>query len=151
MIFIGLGSSIGAAEKIFKSAEQCLVQREMRIIRKSTLFLNPPYGGIAKNQFTNAVWEVKTALSPANLLQKLQEAEEIHGRERKERWADRTLDLDLLLYHDQVINTSELTLPHPGIPKRNFVLIPLQELVGNHFKIPNMGTVGNLLNALDKG
>ncbi len=144
MIFIGLGSSIGDAEKIFKSAENALGLKDVNVLRKSHILKNPPYGGVAENEFSNAVWQIETDLDPQALLKTLQTVENEHERKREKRWSDRTLDLDILIYHDEVLKTDTLTIPHPGIPNRRFVLEPLSELVDENFEIPTLGALRNL-------
>jgi len=94
--------------------------------------------------YLNAVVGLQTELSAFKLLGELQNIENLHGRVRDgERWGPRTLDLDLLLYADEVINTPELKVPHPGIAERSFVLLPLAELAPD-LVVPNKGSVSKL-------
>jgi 2-amino-4-hydroxy-6-hydroxymethyldihydropteridine diphosphokinase len=144
MIFLGLGSSIGNAEKIFQSAEKALGLANVKVVQKSNILKNPPVGGIAKNEFSNAVWQVETALSPVELLKVSQQVEEEHGRTREKRWEDRTLDIDILIFHEEIVNADNLKIPHPQIANRLFVLQPLSELVDENFEIPTLGALGNL-------
>jgi len=150
MIFLGLGSSIGNAENIFKSTEKDLEEKGIKVIKKSKILKNPPFGNVAKNEFSNAVWEVETNLSPQELLNILKKIEEKNGRTKTEKWADRTLDLDILIFHDLVLETEELIIPHSGIPQRIFVLKPLAELVDKSFKIPKFGLLQSLLAKLNE-
>lgn len=95
--------------------------------------------------YLNAVVKFQTDLDPLALLDVLQDIETHHGRVRSgERWGPRTLDLDLLLYADQVIDTPRLTVPHPGIADRSFVLLPLAELTPD-LTIPVLGEVSDLV------
>jgi len=95
--------------------------------------------------YLNAVVGLQTELSAFDLLNELQRIENQHGRLRDgERWGPRTLDLDLLLYAEEVIDTPELSVPHPGIAERSFVLLPLSELAPD-LVVPNKGAVSNLL------
>jgi len=144
MIFIGLGSSLGNAEKIFKSAEQALELLNVHVMKKSNILRNPPFGGVAKNEFSNAVWQIETDQSPEALLTILHAVEEEHGRTRETRWADRTLDLDILIFDAVIMNTDKLTIPHSRIANRKFVLQPLRELVDENFEIPTLGLLGTL-------
>ncbi len=144
MIFIGLGSSLGDAEKTFQSAENALELVNVHVLQKSHIFKNPPYGGVAENEFSNAVWQIETNLSPEKLLKVLQEVENEHGRTRDKRWDDRTLDLDILIFDEVVMSTDNLTIPHSGIASRKFVLEPLSELVDENFEIPTLGALRNL-------
>ncbi len=129
MILIAVGSSIGSAQNHFAAAEEFLQKQGIMVVQKSDNFMFPPWGGIAKNEFTNAVWQLKTDKSPDALLAQLQAAEDASGRDRSTRWGDRTLDLDILIYNDEKIETADLKLPHPGMLKRDFVLIPLLDLL----------------------
>lgn len=144
MIFIGLGSSIGDAEKIFRSAEVSLEEKSIHVVQKSNILLNPPYGGVAKNDFSNAVWQIDTDFTPEELLKVLQKVENEHERVREKRWSDRTLDLDILIFDDEIVKTEDLTIPHPGIANRSFILGPLSELVDENFEIPTLGALRNL-------
>lgn len=151
MIFIGVGSSIGDAKKIFASTEKSLEEKNIHVLRKSSVLKNDPFGGVAKNKFSNAVWEIHTDLKPKELLTALEKVEEEHGRKDKflqQRWDDRTLDLDILLYHDQIVQTPELEIPHPRMIHRDFVLRPLSELVDESFEISTLGTLGECLRNL---
>jgi 2-amino-4-hydroxy-6-hydroxymethyldihydropteridine diphosphokinase len=96
--------------------------------------------------YINAVAAIDTELSPHALLDALQDIEQAHGRVRKgERWGPRTLDLDVLLYGEQVIDDQRLIIPHPGIAERAFVLYPLYEITGEDFNIPGHGPLQALL------
>ena len=97
--------------------------------------------------YINAVIKISTNLTAEHLLDELQNIENKQGRVRKQRWGARTLDLDLLLYGDDVINTERLIVPHSGISERNFVLYPLNELVDVNFEIPSLGKISKLLAA----
>lgn len=142
MIFLGVGSSIGDTEKNFRAAEIFLAKRGVRVIKKSAVLKNSPLGGVAKNEFFNAVWqiEVPEEMSPTKLLNVLKTAEKNAGRDpTAPRWSDRELDLDILLWGEEVVDLPELKIPHPEMTKRNFVLQPLSELVDERFKIPTIG------------
>lgn len=96
-------------------------------------------------EYLNAVVELQTTLSALDLLSELQNIEQLYGRVRDgEQWGPRTLDLDLLLYGDEIIDTPNLSVPHPGIAERSFVLLPLSELAPDLI-VPNKGTVSKLL------
>lgn len=164
MIFIGVGSSIGQAEEHFAQAISFLSQRQVNIIKTSETLKNPPQGGVAQNEFTNAVWQVefkenlwekinwvllpqsrRLRLKAFKLLRILQAAENNAKRRRDFRWDDRTLDLDILQFHQLVLNTKRLTIPHPRLSERDFVLLPWQELVDKDFEIPTFGKLTDLL------
>ena len=145
-IFIGLGSSLGNGTEIFASAQKFLEKKDIKIVQKSNILKNPPIGGVAKNEFSNAVWEIAFNRSPEELLMLLQECERAHGRPKTHKyWGDRTLDLDILIWEEKIINTPNLKIPHPEIPNRNFVLLPLSELVDENFEIPTFGALNTLI------
>jgi len=148
MIFIGIGSSIGNAKEIFRTAEKLLELLNINVIKKSKIFKNPPFGGIAKNEFSNAVWEIAIPkyMTPQKLLRILKATEANAGRDFSvPHWGDRLLDLDILIFHDKIVNASDLSIPHAGIAARDFVLNPLAELVDENFEIPTLGTLKSLL------
>lgn len=163
MIFLGVGSSIGNAEAIFSSAESWLKNRGINVIKKSKHLKNPAIGGVAKNEFTNAVWQVeflettwekinwcllprsrRLRLKAYKLLNLLKKCEFFNGRLAAARWADRSLDLDILMFHELTLQTPKLTIPHSEIAKRSFVLRPWAELVDENFEIPNLGLLKDL-------
>lgn len=102
-------------------------------------------GGITQPSFTNAVVQIRTRLPPQVLLAELHKIERRGGRIRTLRWGPRTLDLDLLVYADIEMDQGDLTIPHPGIPVRGFVVYPLLEIAPN-LNIPGMGTPASLVN-----
>ena len=145
MIFLGLGSSIGDAKKTFKEVEKMLTHAGVKILKKSEILKNPPQGGIAKNEFSNAVWQIETEIVPNRLLHLLQAIELKLGRTREKKWDDRTIDLDILIWGNQIWREENLEIPHPEIPNRLFVLKPLSELVDKDFEIPTFGKLNDLL------
>ena len=128
--YVALGANLGdRATNIRGAVEAIDAAAGLRVRRVSSLIENPAVGGPANSPpFLNGVAEVETTLSPTELLDELLRVERSLGRERRERWAPRTIDLDLLLYGDRVINTPELTVPHPLMHERRFVLGPLAEI-----------------------
>jgi len=100
--------------------------------------------------YINAVAKIQTGLDPMTLLRELNHLEALSGRVRGKRWGPRTLDLDILLYDDRVIESAELTVPHPGLYDRNFVLYPLAE-ISPDLEIPGVGNIGGLLAKCDRG
>ena len=118
--------------------------RGTRLIRRSSLYRSSPLGGIEQPDFVNAVAAVETTLAAHDLLSQLQAIERIRGREdNRVRWGPRVLDLDLLVYGDRMIDDPNLTVPHPGIAARNFVLLPLREIAPD-LDVPGLGRVRNL-------
>ena len=126
-VIIWLGSSLW--DKAWYLDWACReIQKLWDNFRVSTYIESDPIGWVATQTFLNAVCAIKTDLPPSKLLVKLQSIEEHFGRTRTQRWEDRTLDLDILYYWNNTINTSELQIPHPEIQNRDFVRKPILEL-----------------------
>ncbi len=119
-----------------------------RLAACSSLYRNPPMGPQDQPDYVNAVVRLETSLSPLRLLDALQAIERDHGRERRRHWGERTLDLDLILYGQRRLAHPRLTVPHPGIRERAFVLVPLAELDAR-VEVPGHGTVDALLSGVD--
>lgn len=150
-VYIGLGSNLSDPVYQVRTALVALAQiPETELIDASSLYRSAPMGPQDQSDYINAVAKLSTSLAPLALLDQLQAIEQVHGRERKdERWGPRTLDLDLLLYGDQMVDVPRLQVPHYGIAERSFVLLPLQELVGDEFAIPKRGKVSDLIAELE--
>ena len=116
----------------------------------STLRETEPWGPVAQPSFLNGVVALETELGPRALLDLLLGIERRLGRVRSERWGPRTIDLDLLLYGDTVVDEAGLTLPHPRLHERRFALEPLAELAPDAV-VPGRGTVEELLRSLEAG
>jgi 2-amino-4-hydroxy-6-hydroxymethyldihydropteridine diphosphokinase len=116
-----------------------------RLLSVSSLYRSAPVGKLDQPDFINAVALIETALTPQDLLKSLLEIEHYHGRVREYRDGPRTLDLDILLYDDLQCNDDQLTLPHPRMHQRAFVLQPLWEIVPD-FRLAGHGTLAELLN-----
>lgn len=126
--FLSLGSSMGNKQAILESAIENL-KNLGETLKISSFYETEPWGGVAKNTFLNAAVKLKTELSPLDLLHACQKIETKHGRTRNEKWEDRTLDIDIISYDDLVINTPELKIPHPLAKERDFVMIPMREIL----------------------
>ena len=124
-VFIGLGSNLGDREATISNGLGLLSDRGFTLERRSDLYLTEPVDGPAQDWFVNAVAQGRTELSPTALLAACQEVEHAQGRVRVVRNGPRSLDLDLLLYGDLVRDDAALTLPHPRLHERRFVLVPL--------------------------
>jgi len=124
---IGLGSNMGNRSRHINDAMAALA-RLGRLVRVSSLYETAPIGGPDQEPYLNAVAIIDTDLSARDLLQQCLQIEQNAGRERIERWGPRTLDLDLLLYGDEIINEEGLEVPHPRLTERRFVLDPLLEI-----------------------
>lgn len=126
---IGLGANLGDAEATLRRAVNALrALPHSHLTALSSLYRSTPLGPSGQDDYLNAVARLETNVAPHALLQALQDIESRHGRLRLERWGPRTLDLDLLLYGNDRITTPSLTIPHPEMPRRNFVVVPLLEV-----------------------
>jgi 2-amino-4-hydroxy-6-hydroxymethyldihydropteridine diphosphokinase len=150
--YIGLGSNLENPQRQVVTAIQEIEQLpRTQNIRSSSLYSSPPMGPRDQPDYINAVVAIDTAIGAEELLHRLLAIEQSHGRIREERrWTARTLDLDLLLYGQEIIETALLTTPHPGIAHRNFVLYPLQE-IAPRLNIPRLGPVAQLIAGCERG
>ncbi len=144
-VLVGLGSNLyGPARQIDTAFGMLEAISKTSVVAKSSLYRSTPLGGIEQPDFVNAAALLKTELGPRVLLEELQAIERARGRERGEvKWGPRVLDLDLLAYDDISLDEPGLTVPHPGIAARNFVLLPLREIAPD-FRIPGLGRVRDL-------
>jgi 2-amino-4-hydroxy-6-hydroxymethyldihydropteridine diphosphokinase len=127
--YIGLGSNLGEREKSIENAMKMLAEAEnIEVVRVSEIIETAPLGQANQPKYLNAVAEIETALSAEEFHKKLVAVEESLGREQKEKWTSRIIDLDLLLFGREIINNPSLTVPHPQIHLRTFVLKGLCEL-----------------------
>ena len=128
---IALGGNVGDVRATFKAAiiDIC-AQAQARLLARSSDYATPPWGEEQQPPFVNACIEIETALAPGALLGALQAVERTFGRDRtkERRWGPRTLDLDLIAYDYLTLRTEALTLPHPHVLERAFVLVPLAEI-----------------------
>lgn len=128
--YVALGSNLGDREENLRTALKHLQENGVDVIKTSTFIETEPYGVTDQPGFVNAVCQVETELAPLELLHLLLSIEQEMGRVRLRRWGERNIDLDLLLYEDAVLESEELTLPHPDMQNRDFVLLPLAEIAG---------------------
>lgn len=150
--FIGLGANIVNPEAQLQAAIHCLERRDgIRVTGVSAVYKSPPMGPQDQPDFFNACASIETELAPETLLAEMQAIEIAMGRIKHRHWGERCIDLDLLLYGEHCMQTPELTLPHPGIDQRPFVLQPLIDLVGPDFKLPCLRQLGTLLSACGEG
>lgn len=144
--YVGLGSNLGDREHLIRQAAELI-----DAVRLSSVIETEPWGYSEQPLFLNAVAELETPLTARQLLDHLLDVESRLGRERVgPQWGPRTIDLDLLLFGDEVIDQPGLVVPHPRLTEREFVLRPLAELVPTR-NIPGMGTVRDALAGLSSG
>ena len=142
--YVGIGSNLDDPEAQVEAAFQALARLPRpRLIARSRLYATRPFGPVAQDDFVNAVAGLLTELSGPELLAELRTIETAHGRVRSVRWGPRIIDLDLLVHGQTRLQTEELTLPHPGIVERNFVLYPLAD-IAPELDIPGQGRVSQL-------
>jgi len=128
-VFVGLGSNLGEREPIIRLALEALSRLPgTRLVKASSLYDTEPVGEVDQPNFLNAVAQLDTELTARQLLWNLLLIEKRLGRVRTQRWGPRTIDLDLLLHGSLVLDEPELTVPHPELTARSFVLVPLVEL-----------------------
>ena len=143
--YVGVGSNLESpVEQVERGITALGALPDSVVALASGLYRSSPLGPAAQPDFINAVVALLTTLDPRQLLARLQEIERRHGRKRTtERWGARTLDLDLLSYAGVVSQNAALTLPHPGIAARNFVLLPWRE-IAPYYHVPGLATVAEL-------
>ncbi|HXH87532.1 MAG TPA: 2-amino-4-hydroxy-6-hydroxymethyldihydropteridine diphosphokinase [Gaiellaceae bacterium] len=148
--FIGLGSNLGEREETLRRALELLGERAgVRVVAVSPLHETDPVGYLDQPRFLNGAAQLETELTPLALLDALLDVEKALGRVREgPRFGPRTLDLDLLLYGDTVVDEPGLTVPHPRLHERRFVLEPLAEL-DPALVVPGRGNVTDLISELD--
>lgn len=147
--YIALGSNMGDRKAYLDQAVIALnAHPDCQVTKVSDYLITKPYGGVEQADFLNGALELKTLLMPEELLLFLHEVEQAANRERIIHWGPRTLDLDILMYDDQVIDTPDLHIPHVEMHMRDFVLIPLAQ-IAPHIRHPLTGkTVEQMLKSL---
>jgi len=130
--YLGLGSNVGDREEYIEQACFLLAKTPgVKVIKRSTNYETEAKGTGDQPPFLNAALVVETTLLPHKLLDKIQEIENTLGRERDVEWGPRTIDIDILLYEDQIISDDRLQIPHPLLHERLFALMPLSEIAGD--------------------
>ena len=148
LAYVGLGANLGEPRRQLEQALHELDEMpRTRVVRRSSLYRSAPMGYAGQPDFLNAVAQLETGLQARGLLAELQAIEARHGRERSFANAPRTLDLDLLLFGDERISEPKLTVPHPRMHERAFVLLPLVEIAPDAV-IPARGKASALLEQL---
>ena len=127
-IYLLLGSNIEDRMKALNTAVTMLQTSDIQVIDHSAVYETAPWGILDQNWFLNVGLKVETPLTPNDLLRACQQVETALGRERKIKWGPRIIDIDILYYNNQVIDSGSLKVPHPGIPDRKFTLILLNDL-----------------------
>jgi len=148
-VFLGLGSNLGDRLSHLREALSHLEERGILVEKASSVYRTAPWGLEEQPDFLNMVVMAATSLSPRELLEACQEVEREMGRERRQRWGPRNIDVDILLYDDIVVDEEDLVIPHPRMVERDFVIVPLLEIwpgavdprTGWRFRPPGTGRV----------
>lgn len=144
--FIGLGSNVGDRLNLIVQAKELIKQMDCNITQQSSIYETPPWGFEAEQHFLNQIIQVTTSMEPSALINELLAIEKKLGRIRvSEDYASRTMDLDILFFNNDILNENNLTIPHPRLHLRNFVLVPMNEIAPN-YKHPVLNlTINKLL------
>ena len=140
IVFIALGSNLNNpiyhVEKGIRDINHLL---NTKVLKRSSLYKSKPIGPQNQRDYINAVIKIETLQEPIELLDSLQDIEIQHHRKKTRKWGPRTLDLDILIFNKLELNHKRLTIPHPEMINRDFVLIPLYEVTNYNFMIPKYG------------
>lgn len=130
LAYLSLGSNLGNKNSHLNEAILLLNEKAGKIKRVSSFLISEPWGYKSKNNYLNAVVSIETTLSPLELLTSTQQIEIVMGRQQKtiNTYADRIIDIDILLFDNKIINLQNLKIPHPLILERDFILLPLTEI-----------------------
>lgn len=151
LVYVGLGGNLGDARRhVSRAIDELNEIRGCRLLAHSSLYRSAPMGPVAQDWYVNAVAGLQVELEPQELLDRLQELERSHGRFRGgERWGPRTLDLDILLFGDRIVDRPGLTIPHPGLTNRNFVVYPLLQIAPD-MVLPDGRRLADVASRLDR-
>lgn len=131
-VYLGLGSNIGdRKQQLLKAIDLIGNIKGIKVTKQSSIYETAPIGYTDQPNFLNLCLEIETELSPQQLLKHCLDIEQQLHRVREIRWGPRTLDIDILLYSDNIIETDNLSIPHPRMQERAFVLIPLNDIASD--------------------
>lgn len=148
-VYLALGSNIGDTKENLEFAiNELKKDKNIRLLEISSFITTKPYGGVEQDDFLNGAIEINTIYSPVDLLKKINEIEALRGRTRDIHWGPRTLDIDILMYEDEIICEKNLVVPHPDMCNRDFVLKPMTEIAPYYVHPIKRMTMQELLNKL---
>ena len=149
--YIGIGSNLDSPrEQVVRAVKALRAIENSMLVRTSPLYRSEPLDGSEQPDYINAVSALLTQLDAISLLGCLMEIEKLQGRLRNDdKYGPRTIDLDLLVYSNALIDEKDLKVPHPGISERNFVLLPLLD-IAPYLRIPGLASLSNLAADVDK-
>ena len=144
-VFLLLGGNLGNRFKNIHDAIQAISINIGSVEAESSIYETKAWGNIEQPDFLNIAIRVNTVLSPVEVLKEIQKIETDFGRIRKQKWGERTMDIDILFYNDLVLKTDDLTIPHPLIAMRKFVLLPMAEIATDLIHPISRHSVGEML------
>lgn len=145
-LILCLGGNLGNKAQIFSETSDWIENEIGNVLNASPIYETPPWGFETENRFWNQILVVETSFAPLEVLQKIRGIEKYFGRERKEGiYLSRKMDIDILFYDNEIIQTEELTIPHPLLAKRRFVLAPLCDILPEHVHPENGKLVKQML------
>lgn len=127
-VYLGLGSNMGPRAANLRTAAALISKNIGKIAKQSHMYETDPWGNTDQDSFYNQVLMINTTLDPREILSEISKIEREMGREKKEKWGPRLIDIDVLFYGKRIIRDKGLEIPHPELHKRNFVLVPLMEI-----------------------
>ena len=151
MIFLGIGTNLGDRKENLENAISLLKQKEVELIRCSSIYETPPWGITEQDPFYNLVAEVGFTGTPEHLLQHCLDTENEMGRIRQVKWGPRLIDIDILEFNREIHLSPELSIPHPYYTQREFVLVPLAELEPDWRPTFSLRSVGELVAGMEVG
>jgi 2-amino-4-hydroxy-6-hydroxymethyldihydropteridine diphosphokinase len=143
--FLLLGTNLGDRKKNLTVARNTIELNVGPIIKASSIYETMAWGKTDQPDFLNQALEVETEAPPLHVLHEILEVEKMMGRTRKEKWSERVIDIDILLYGNEIITSPELTIPHPELPHRRFALVPLTEIAADFIHPVLRLTIAELL------
>jgi len=147
-VVLGLGGNMGDRLSLLNKAIK-LLKQQMKLERESTIYQSAAWGGNSQAAYLNQVLVMNTSLSAIDCLDFILQIENQLGRERVLKWGDRTMDIDILYFDNEIINTERLKVPHPHLVSRNFVLVPLVEVLPDYLHPLIKKTSIELMNACE--